>query len=241
MRGIVLMAALLVSLGVDAQYEPRNDTLPERLNTLGINLTPAVVVSMNALPFSPRFSFIYKRQLQPNFKVRATVGYEVRSSISEDLSTGRVIDFSDTTVTYLIERANHSTLDLRLGMEWFKPNRPTTMVYGIDLIAGIAMEDDGYSTIPRYFNGDGFVPSPFEEQFDYDQEIDYFLLGFNVSIGQKLVVDEKLNFILQWTPQVAYRIPISEFYSDATQRDQPAISDVEMRLRGIEIFVNLMF
>lgn len=241
MRFIAILLLLLSVSSMSAQYTSEEMEMPSNLNTIGTNLTPAVVVFMNAFNVSPRYSLTYKRQIDVSKKLRLTAFYEIRDRYEEDLSDGTVIDFTDTTITYRIDHRDHYVMDLRVGLEWFKPNSATTMVYGVDLLAGLSTELDGYRDLPRYKTDIGFVPSPFVLESKYEQEITYFLAGFDFSIGQKLNVSEKLNFVIQWTPQFHYQIPISETYSDITARDRAPADSFEFRLRGIEIYANYLF
>jgi hypothetical protein len=232
---------MLITMCASAQYTSDELEMPGNLNTIGTNLTPAVVVFMNAFSMSPRYSLTYKRQVDVSKKLRITGYYEIRDRYEESLSEGQVIDFSDTTITYRIDHRDHYVADVRIGLEWFKPNRATSMVYGIDLLAGIATELDGYRDIPRYETEIGFVPSPFVAETSYEQEIKYLVAGFDFSIGQKLNASDKLNFVIQWTPEFHYLLPIQEKYSDITQRDRAPSDSFEFRLRGIEVYANYLF
>jgi hypothetical protein len=196
---------------------------------------------MNALSISPRYSLSYKRQLDINKKIRLSGFYEIRDRFEESLSEATVTNFTDTTITYRLDHRNHFVADIRLGLEWFKPNRTTTMVYGVDLLAGLSTQIDGYSILPRYKTDLGFVPSPFVATTSYEQEITYFIVGFDFSIGQKLTTGDKLNFVIQWTPQFHYEFPIQEKYTDITQRDRSPADSFEFRIRGIEVFANYLF
>jgi hypothetical protein len=126
-------------------------------------------------------------------------------------------------------------------MEWFKPNRKVTSVYGVDVMLGSLSEQDGHRTIPLYFNGEDQVPSPFIAQSTYMQTVQYALLGFDFSIGQRIRFSEKTNMSIRWTPEFFYRIPIQETYSDFTQRIETPESGIELRLRGIEVYLNYNF
>ncbi|NQX91358.1 MAG: hypothetical protein HRT74_04350, partial [Flavobacteriales bacterium] len=71
--------------------------------------------------------------------------------------------FSDTTITYLLETRDAYYYDFRVGMEFFKPNRTTTMVYGFDAVIGWSRDYESDQTQPFYIDPicDCTVPSPF--------------------------------------------------------------------------------
>jgi hypothetical protein len=240
-RLLFVSFTMLMFSSAFGQFEPRLDSMPDQRNTFGVNITPAIVVFMNSYQNNPRFSAAYKRQMDVNRKIRFTLNYEIRENFEEDLLDGQVINYSDTTITYLINYGNHTSFDARLGMEWFKPNRKVTSVYGVDLMFGALTEQDGYRIIPRYFNGEFEVPSPFVAQSRYEQTITYAIVGFDFSIGQRIRFSEKTNMTIRWTPEFFYRIPIQETYSDITQRTEAPDGGVEMRLRGIELYFNYHF
>jgi hypothetical protein len=169
------------------------------------------------------------------------LNYEIRENFEESLGQGEILNFSDTTLTTRLDEAFYFTYDFRIGMEWFKPEKATTMVYGLDVFVGIENEKDGYRIIPEYLTEGILVPSPFVAAYRYEQEIQFLIAGFDFSIGHKFNASEKVNFIVRWTPQFAYRTPISERYSDLTFRENPAVSTVVFRLRGIEVYLNYQF
>ena len=242
MRKLLILTLTALSFGsASGQFEPRLDSMPDHRNTFGLNLTPAVVIFMNSYQNNPRFSAAYKRQTHVNKKIRVTANYEIRQNFEEDITQGQVLEYSDTTITYRIRNANHRSFDARIGMEWFKPNRKVTSVYGVDVMLGSLSEQDGHRTIPLYFNGEDQVPSPFIAQSTYMQTVQYALLGFDFSIGQRIRFSEKTNMSIRWTPEFFYRIPIQETYSDFTQRIETPESGIELRLRGIEVYLNYNF
>lgn len=238
---LILIVTTLFFNVAFGQFEPRLDSIPNQRNTFGVNLTPAVIVFMNSYQNNPRFSAAYKRQTDINKKIRVTINYEIRQNFEEDLSNGRVLDYSDTTITYQLASAYHRSYDIRLGMEWFKPTRKVTSVYGIDLMLGTLSEQDGHRIIPRYFNGEFEIPSPFVAPSSYQQTIQYALIGFDFSIGQRIRFNEKTNLTIRWTPEFFYRIPIQETYTDITLRTETPKSGIVMRLRGIELYLNYQF
>ena len=234
----VVLLLMAISLSLCGQFEPREDEMPDKVNSLGVNITPVAVLFMNGESYSPRYSLTYRRQLAPNFNLRATGGFETRARWAQSYSEAPVIGYTDTTITYQLFEQHDYDIDMRFGMEWFKPNK-NTMVYGVDAIIGYGTEQLSNVIVPRYFNGEYEVASPFEPQVRNHQKIDYLFAGFDFSIGPKLIIDDTFYFLINWTPQFVYRWPIKEEYSDPEMREYPPEQYVEMRLRGIEILLNV--
>jgi hypothetical protein len=214
--------------------------MPATRNSVGVNLTPGLIVFMGGYPFRTKYSVIFKHQFAINSAWRLTANRELIIRIDEQLAEGSIIEFSDTTVTYRMDRKFHHTYDVRLGLEWFKP-RPNSMIYGVDLILGTRIEEEGHRIKPYALEGNVFVPSPLVPETVYSQEVSYVMMGFDFSIGQRLSASEKLNFVIRWTPEFAYLIPIKETYSDITQREVAASSEIVFHLRGIEVYAHYRF
>jgi hypothetical protein len=241
---LLLIVGLIAPTALHAQYdnEPVEYELPDRLNTIGINLTPGVLILMNGDPVRSHFGIMYKRQTRPNQKWRFQLGYEIVEMI-DDERQDVPLEWSDTTITFNYRTLDQFRTDIRVGTEFFKPNAMFTMVYGFDAMAGIDIERESRRTSPFYDDPEagGFVPSPFVAPTSYSQEVTYTYVGADFSIGQKITVREHLNFILQWTPELRYRWPVAETYSDFQQRDSAPVDDITFDFRGIELFVNVVF
>lgn len=225
-----------------AQYEVEELAMPETLNTLGVNITPAAVLLFNGLPIAPRFSVVYKRQTDVSKKLRATFNYQINERFF-DVRNDLPLNYSDSTITFLLESEDDFSYDLRLGVEFFKPNRTTTMVYGFDVLVGMNQTYSEKTTQPFYTDPscDCTVPSPFVASMKSTTEIDYMYFGADFSIGQKLKAREKINVMLQWTPTLTYKIAVSENYSDISARENAPSNELHFNLQGIELFVNYVF
>lgn len=246
-RLIVVHLVIISMLGnprllAQYDYEPAELPMPDQRNTLGFNLSPPLVVLMSALPLNPRFGLYYKRQTKPNHKFRVQANYE-RIAFVENERSDLPLNWSDTTITFLLESQNHYNLDLRLGMEFFKPGQTTSMVYGFDFFLGTAYRRDASLTSPYYLDPEleVLVPSPFTAPASQWQEVDYLLLGFDFSIGQKIHLRDHVYLCIQWTPEVVYQLPYREVYSDPLVRTEAPPSTLEFRFRGIEVYFNYMF
>jgi hypothetical protein len=240
MRQLVLLGLILICHSANAQFEPPDETLPQTRNTLGTNLTPVAVFLMNGYHASPRYTLQYKRQNKINRKLRFSVNYEIRERYQEDLEDATLIAAGDSTVVFSLGRKDDYIIDVRGGMEWFKPNRTFTMVYGVDLYIGYRSVSEGSETKTIKMTELGFVPANVEEEA-YEHNTEYGMIGFDFSIGTLFKATEKVNFVLRWTPQFGYNTPISETHSDPTRRTDPASGGVDYHLRLIEVYVNYMF
>lgn len=230
------------SLLAQYDYEPTELPIPDQRNTLGFNLSPPLVVLMSALPLNPRFGLYYKRQTKPNHKFRVQANYE-RIEYFEDERSDLPLNWSDTTITFLLESRNHYNLDLRLGMEFFKPGQTSSMVYGFDVFMGTAYRRDARLTRPYYLDPEleVLVPSPFVAPASEWQEVNYLLFGLDFSIGQKIHLRDHVYLCIQWTPEVVYQMPFRETYSAPSARTEAPPSTLEFRFRGIEVYFNYMF
>jgi len=241
-RLFILLFFLVALLGETyAQYEPPVFEMPKTRNTIGLNISPAVVLLLNAYSFNTRYSLTYKRQTDVNKKIKLTINYEIRERYEEDLATGSVIHYSDSTINYKLENADHYSWDVRIGMEWFKPDRKASLIYSFDIFGGMMTEIDGYDIIPRFTSPDGQIASPYEERTSYEQKIEYAQIGFDFAIGEKFITGDKTYIVIQWTPQFAYQLPINEYYSDPSERDGVPSNGFAFNLRGIEVYLNYVF
>ena len=243
MRSLVVLACIItIHHCSQAQYLPDSLVMPKTLNTVGTNVTPLGILLMNGIPVKPRFSLIYKRQVDVNKKLRIWTNYQVDERSFDERSDAPV-DYSDSTITFLDESRDDFSYDLRAGMEFFKPNRVTTMVYGFDAVVGVAETYYESNTRPFYEDPvlEAIVPSPFKLSEQSSSEIDYFYFGADFSVGQKLNSGENFNFILQWTPTLLYRIPIREVYSSDELRLESPDQGLLFDLRGIELMVHYIF
>lgn len=239
---IVLTCGLLLLTNLcNGQYEEKIIEMPKARNSIGLNLTPAAVVFMNGQNLTSRFSILYKRQTSINFRWRFTLNYETLENFEEEVADGRVVFFNDSLITYRLDNALHQAFDIRAGMEWFKPDRMFTMIYGVDVFAGIQVEEDGFDELSWDRNAFGFFPSAYLAPVNYTQEITYGYAGLDLSIGQQVHVKENLFVVIRWTPQIALHFPLSESYSDLELRNETPATTTQFRLRGLEVYANIRF
>ncbi|MFT5185352.1 MAG: hypothetical protein ACI84C_002497 [Flavobacteriales bacterium] len=240
MRPLIFLCLIFLAHSTVAQYEPPDETLPETRNTLGTNLTPIAIFLMNGFHSTPRYTLHYKRQNKINRKIRFSVNYEIRERYQEDLEDAAVIAAGDSTVVFKLGRKDDYIFDVRGGMEWFKPNRNFSMVYGLDLYLGYRSVSEGFDTETIRMTDIGFIPANADED-TFEHNTEYAMIGIDFSIGPRLTATEKVNFVLRWTPQFGYITPISENYSDPIRRTDPATSGFDYHLRLIEVYVNYLF
>jgi|GEM_PF-1375738 len=227
-----------------AQFDdPVEYTMPEELNTIGFNVTPLVILAMNSDQYSPRWSFLFKRQNQPNSKVRIQVNLETRDKY-DLIQRSSPLAWTDTTITVASDTRKHTNQDIRFGMEFFKPNEKNSMIYGFDAGVGIWSEFDEEVIVP-YWNDPELanqpVPSPFESSRKVTSEVTWAYAVLDFSVGHKFNANSNFNFILQWTPEVIYQWPVQENYSNPDARSNPPSDAFFFRLRGIELFMNVVF
>lgn len=237
-----IIAFLPNSLFGQYDNEPVEYEIPEEINTIGVNITPAAVLLFGAYPATPRFSINYKRQVQPWKKLRVQFNHQVLARYQDDRDL-TPLEWSDTTITFRYETRDYYEFDLRFGAEFFKPDRKTSMVYGFDAFVGMAVEYDQERTSPFWYDPEleGNVPSPFVAPEFFDQDIRWGYVGADFSVGQRLDAPNNLNFMILWTPEIRYRWPIAERYSDLEQRINIPNPEVNFRLRGLELLVHYVF
>lgn len=242
MKSFLLILCLFICTQSQAQYEIEELTLPETLNTIGINLTPAALVLFNGIPYQTRFSAVYKRQVDVSKRLRFTLNYLIDERYFQERNE-LPLSFSDTTITFLLESEDNFGVDLRVGLEYFKPNRNTTMVYGFDVFLGYYFENSEEETQPFYIDPscNCTLPSPFVLAQKRETHIEYLLAGADFSIGQQLNLSDKMNFIIQWTPSVFVKLPVNEEYTDISSREEAPQNSVDFNLRGFELFLNYVF
>lgn len=243
---LILSSLLILFLSENAlgQYDdPVEYTMPDDLNAIGFNLTPAAILVMNSEQFSPRWSVLYKRQTAPNHKYRFQYSFESRDKY-ELRQYASPLSWTDTTITLAFDTRNHRNQDLRLGMEFFNPLEKTTMIYGFDLGIGIWEEFDERVEVP-YWNDPELnnqpVPSPFISSSSTHTDVTWAYLVADFSIGHKFNTKKQYNFIIQWTPEVIYQWPVAEKYSSPEARGVPPSDAFFFRLRGIELYMNIVF
>ncbi|MDG1780682.1 MAG: hypothetical protein P8H59_07010 [Flavobacteriales bacterium] len=238
-----LFVLFMVEEGLGQYDDPVEYTMPEDLNTIGFNLTPAAILVMNSQQFSPRWSVFYKRQTAPNHKYRFQYHFESREKY-ELLQYESPLAWSDTTITLAYDTRNHRNQDLRVGIEFFNPLEKNTMIYGFDVGVGIWEEFDERVEVP-YWNDPELnnqpVPSPFEASSSSYADVTWGYFVADFSIGHKFTTKKQFNFIVQWTPEVIYQWPVAENYSSLIAREDPPTDAFFFRLRGIELYMNIVF
>jgi len=223
-------------------YEPASYPMPTECNTLGVNLTPAAVVLLNGYPVIPRFGLYYKRQTRPNRKFRVLANFENIEQY-EAKRDAFPAQFTDTTVVYDVRDRHHYNIDLRLGIEFFKPGERFSMIYGFDVFGGIAVRNDLNIRTPWYLDPEiaTWVPSPFVVSTRVSQEITYGIAGLDFSIAQRLGLKDHVYLTLQWMPEVVMQWPLNERYSAPSARIDAPPTTINFRLRGIELYFHYSF
>jgi hypothetical protein len=223
-------------------YEPAEYPMPNERNTFGVNLTPAAVVLFNGYPIIPRFGLYYKRQTKPNRTFRILANFENIEQYAAKRDAFPV-QFTDTTVTYEVRDRHYFNVDLRIGVEFFKPGERFSMIYGVDVFGGLAVRNDLNINSPWYFNpeNESWVPSPFVVSTRASQEVIYGIAGFDFSIAQRLGINDHVYLTLQWMPEVVLQWPIAERYSAPSARIDAPPTTVNFRLRGIELYFHYSF
>lgn len=223
-------------------YVFEDPPMPESLNTIGLNLTPMVVVAFGGLPVEPRFGLYYKRQHKPNSKWRIQLNYETIDRFSGQRDEAPLF-WNDTTIAYTVRDRDHWNVDLRFGLEYFRPGQKFTMVYGFDIFGGLAVRRDRNVTEPLVFNEalNLMVPSPFLVTNVNEGLVHYAIIGADFSIGQRMHLKDHVYLTLQWTPEIVYSWPIYERYNQLSARTIAPASGIDFRLRGIELYFHYMF
>ncbi len=227
-----------------AQYdhEPTEFQMPAERNTFGVNLTPAAVVLLNGYPAVPRFGLYYKRQTKPNRKNRIQANFEniEQYAAKRDAFPAQ---FTDTTITYNVRDRHYYNIDVRFGLEFFKPGERFSMIYGFDVFGGIAVRNNLNITTPWYFSleAESWVPSPFVTSTRVSQEVTYGIAGLDFSIAQRLGINDHVYLTLQWMPEVVMQWPIAERYSAPSARIDAPPTTVNFRLRGVELYFHYSF
>lgn len=214
-------------------------------NMLGLNLTVPATLLMGAEHFSPRYSLLYRRMLQPNRALRFWANYEILEDFSEDPNSANTVPTGPYTFEYRAEYRDSYRTDFRVGMDWSKPDRPITAVYGVDIFAGYEQYDFGTRFTPYFLDtalcANCWVPSPFEATRSEVGSLEYLLLGADFSIGCLFRPSEKMEITLQWTPELTSRSELNSFSDDATSLRAIRNDGFSFNFRGIELFAGIRF
>jgi hypothetical protein len=195
---------------------------------------------MNGMSNVSRFSLIYTHQRAPYSRWRVTANYEILDFQDETLSEAAIVGISGDDITLHQDRVFHSSADVRVGMEWHKPDRTFTMVYGVDLYGGIRSEKNSYVETVWTLTPYGYQPSG-QPSTSFSHATGYALFGGSVSIGQQIQVKEHLRMEIRWTPEFGVALPISESISDPEQRIEAPVPQMGFRPRGLEVYAFLSF
>ena len=245
MRQSLFLILLLFATQLSyAQYEEPVFSEVVHKNNVGLNLTPAAVVLLGGQPVIARFSAIYKRQTAVNKKWRVFLDYEIRDRKDEDLSTASVSAFNDSLITYRMDYVNHFAYGGRIGMEWFKPDKRVTAIYGVDFMLGadVMERSSNYITYRKDTSCANCITEFYEFPRLYESsKVTSLLVGFDVSIGAKFQMSERVDAVLQFAPEFYVLVPIDEEYSSFEARADSPTTSIEMRLRGIEFYMHYYF
>lgn len=243
MRYVLFTILLFLLLDTDrcmAQYDLDSLVMPEEIHTVGVNVTPFGIMVLGGDSERRRFGVTYKKQVDVSKKIRVRGQFE-RLRYADNELTEIPYSWTDSTITFEYYSYLDMQYDVRVGIEFFKPNRTTTMVYGADVIAGYATDyDEGYLRsfkVDTTFCDYCFRPHEIEGLTEWEKQIDYGVVGLDFSVGQMLRINEIINITLLWCPELIYRIPMKEYYSVPSQREDAPESQLRMRLRGIELWL----
>jgi hypothetical protein len=245
LRAKVLIGVIFFSTAAVAQYdnEPVELTMPEERFELGVNISPAALLLMGGLPIHTRTGIYAKWMVKPYKQYRLGLNYEIEDRYDRELNEAPTM-WTDSTITLLYNSRNNYRYDIHLGVEFFKPNVPFTMVYGFDAIVGFNHIENHTYTKELYEDPDydyQLVPSPFKPETEDFAIVDYMYFGLDFSVGPKFNFSKNINIMLQWSPELLYERPIRESYSDITQRTTPPRSDLYFNMRGFEAYLQFRF
>lgn len=240
-RFIVAALAICISTFTSGQYdnEPVELVMPDERLELGVNITPAGLLIMGGLPIHTRTGIYAKWLVKPFKQYRLGLNYEIEDRYDRQLNEAPTL-WTDTTITLTYDSKNDYRYDVHLGVEFFKPNTPFTMVYGFDAILGLNHLEQHTYTKELYEDPEydyQLVPSPFTPEVETFVMVDYLYFGLDFSIGPKFNFSKHVNLMFQWSPELLYERPISERYSDFTQRSEPPRSDLYFYLRGFDVYL----
>jgi hypothetical protein len=214
-------------------------------NMVGLNLTVPATLLMGAEHFSPRYSLLFRRMLQSNKALRIWANYEILDDYSEDITTADAVPTGANTFEYRADYRSSYRTDVRVGMDWSKPDRAISAVYGADIFAGYESYHFGTNYTPYFLDtancSNCWVPSPFEATRSEKGELEYLLLGADFSIGCLFRPSEKTEVTLQWTPEITSRSELHSFSDDATALRAIRNDGISFNFRGVELFVGIRF
>lgn len=243
---LVLVLCTLAFLG-SAQDDYR-DTLrfefPAHRHEVFLNLTPAALVLMAGESFRPRFSLGYRFHHKPNSAIRIWANYDVvENSVDDD----KIVNVNTQQPGYTLRRINDVSeirRDLRVGLQWFRPNSRISPLYGVDAFAGVQKREE-YREFRSYeldtsLCANCFVPSLLIPDRSESLEATYLVAGLDFSIGALFKTSDRIWLILQWTPELSYLSKLSES-QQGFNSPLPAASGLYFHLRGIELFGGFRF
>lgn len=241
----ILFISLCMSTALRAQYdnEPVEVVMPAERFELGVNISPAALLLLGGLPIHTRTGIYAKWMVKPYKQYRLGLNYEIEDRFDRELNEAPTV-WTDTTITLLYNSRNNYRYDVHIGVEFFKPNVPFTMVYGFDAILGFNHIENHTYTKELYEDPEfdfQLVPSPFTPETEDYAIVDYLYFGADFSVGPKFNFSKNINLMLQWSPELLFERPISETYSDITQRTSPPRSDVYFNMRGFDAYLQFRF
>jgi len=209
---------LLVAQKCQSQYVP--DSLPTEIpfkHQIGVALTPFALVLLGGEPFQRKYGLIWRKRLGVSKNLRVSVNMinynpmvDSPSSLHELTDTGAVM-----VTTALLDRS----LDLRGGLEWFKPYQKHGAVFGMDALVGMRdiNRERNYTVLPYDTLSSNNVGLEIENAQPQDfSRLRVALAGVTANFGYALHAGDKFIFHFMWSPQLVYLIPISESFSDVS-------------------------
>ena len=135
--------------------------------------------------------------------------------------------------------------DLRVGVQWSKPDKKISSVYGFDVFAGQRKEVLENHYVPYALDtalcANCYVPSPLVSDRLYRSTTTWLVAGVDFSLGCLFRPSEKVNLSLQWTPEFVFINPLSEEYNVPEARTKAPENEFSFHFRGIEFFLGYLF
>ncbi|MDZ4752076.1 MAG: hypothetical protein SGI87_10705 [Flavobacteriales bacterium] len=229
------------------QYVEEIEEIPLHHHSFGINVSPALVLISGGLPVNPRIGIVYKNQTRTSRKFRLTFNAQFYDpfDIDPDVEYYGLALLSDTTRSIRYRSSDKMDMDFRIGLEWSNPTKKVTPFYGIDLILGHSTINDIYGTkftvLDTAFCSNCYVDDITVAPLYNSQTSQFIYAGFDFTVGWKIVIKNKVDLYLQFSPEFRYQA----MYNEILDLDEPRMfnysSGIDFRLRVLEAWVSYRF
>ena len=242
--GTVLLF-LFIAATVRSQYvELDTDTMPAQRNWVGINFTTLVSYATYAIPVNPHVGINFRRQLTISKNLRLGANYyhyDPENDFSREAGTF-IIGDSATSYASDTDRWN---AELRGGLEWFKPGKQVSPVYGVEFVGGYEVEREfrreNYSVRDTALCPTCFLPDPGKAPIVFEQETGYTYVGFALSFGFQFRIRNHSAFTLQFSPEFTYIFPVTEYSRDQGGFFLPPVAGLRPAIHPLEFFYSYNF